>query len=101
MRVMESRFSTMRMSHCESSLMSCSSSCSCGQGICPFCSRIAVAAPLMPVSGVRRSCEMARSRFPRIFSFSASARTLSCCLICVVIALVTTDTASITRNVSG
>ena len=62
---------------------------------------MAVAAPLMPVSGVRRSCEMARSRLPRIFSFSTSARTLSCRLICVVIALVTTDAASITTNITG
>ena len=32
---------------------------------------------MMPVSGVRRSWEMARSRFARIFSISASASRFS------------------------
>ena len=47
------------------------------------------------VSGVRRSWETARSKFARIFSFSASARTFSCCFSFVVSALVINTTTNI------
>ena len=55
----------------------------------------------MAASGVRISCATARSRFACIFSRSASKRSCSCRLICVVSALMMTDTTSIIVNVSG
>ena len=57
--------------------------------------------PMMEVSGVRMSCETERSRLARIFSRSLSMRNCSCCLILVVIVQVTSDTHSMTKNVSG
>ena len=56
---------------------------------------------MMEVSGVRMSCETERSRLARIFSRSLSMRNCSCCLILVVIVQVTSDTHSMTKNVSG
>ena len=64
-------------------------------------SRMAEVEPMMEVSGVRMSCETERSRLARIFSRSLSMRNCSCCLILVVIVQVTSDTHSITKNVSG
>ena len=101
MRVMESRFSTMRMSHWASSLTSRSSSLCCSvESVSPF-SKMAEVLPTMLVSGVRISCDIARSRFARIVSRSASVRSRSCFLILVFIALMMSDTASIVRKVSG
>ena len=56
---------------------------------------------MIDVSGVRRSCETARRRLPRIFSISASRRMRSCSLICVVMALVVSEATSMLMNVSG
>ena len=50
---------------------------------------------MMPVSGVRRSWETARSRVARIFSVSLSIRSCSCFLMRVVRVLVIMDTTSI------
>ena len=101
MRVTESRFSTTPTSHCASVRMSVSRAVCVSGVIRSPESKMAFTPPTMLVRGVRISCETARSRLPRIFSFSASARSFSCCLICVVSALTTMDTASMTRNVSG
>ena len=101
MRVTESRFSTTPMSQLDSSRMFSSRLVRVsGESFSPF-SRIASMPPTMAVRGVRMSWETARRRLPRIFSFSASARSFSCCLIWVVSALTTTETASMMRNVKG
>ena len=99
-RVMERRFSTMRMSHWESSLMLSRSSRRLSSGRDSFSSSTA-AEPAMEVSGVRRSWETARRRSARILARSLSRRSLSCFLTTVVRALVLIDTASMVAKVSG
>ena len=99
-RVMESRFSTMRMSHWESSFMLPSSSRRLSSGRSAFSSSRS-AEPAMEVRGVRRSWDTARSRSARILARSLSRRSLSCFLTNVVSALVLMDTASMVAKVSG
>ena len=101
MRVMDKRFSTMRMSHCASSFTSSKRRRFCsGENESSF-SRIAAVLPTMLVSGVRISCDIARRRLARTASFSVSMRSRSCFLICVFIALIIMDTVSIARKVNG
>ena len=99
-RVMDSRFSTMRMSHSASSLTLVSSSRRLSGGSCSFSSSTA-AEPAMEVSGVRKSCETARSRSARILARSLSRRSMSCFFSTVVMALVLMETASMVAKVSG
>ena len=73
----------------------------------PF-SRYTVLEPMMLVSGVRRSWEIARSRFARIFSFSASisifsrsASTRACVFMLLVMALVMLEIENIATKVIG
>ena len=73
----------------------------------PF-SRYTVLEPMMLVSGVRRSWEIARSRFARIFSFSASisifsrsASTRACVFMLLVMALVMPEIENIATKVIG
>lgn len=63
---------------------------------------------MMLVSGVRRSWEIARSRFARIFSFSASisifsrsASTRACVFMLLVMALVMLEIENIATKVIG
>ena len=101
MRVMDSRFSTMRMSHSASSLVHCSSCWRCS-GVRVFsCSSSTLVAPTMLVSGVRMSWDTARSRSAYIFSRSASRRHLPVCLARLVTVAVRMEMVIITRNVSG
>ena len=72
-RVMVSRFSTMWMSHRDSSSAFFSSSRCFSAGSVSCCSSTVLMAPEMAVSGVRRSWPTARSRLPRVRSFSFSA----------------------------
>ena len=100
MRVMESRFSTTRISHWASSRTSvrravCSSLERAGL------SRTVEVAPTMEVRGVRMSWDTERSRSARIFTFSFSIRRRSCSLAWEVRALVTRDTTRKVRIVSG
>ena len=67
----------------------------------PLLSKIAAVLPTMLVKGVRISFDIARRRFARMDSFSVSMRSRSCFLICVVMALIITETVSMVRNVSG
>ena len=55
----------------------------------------------MEVSGVRKSCETARSRSARILARSLSRRSMSCFFTTVVMALVLMETASMVAKVSG
>ena len=57
--------------------------------------------PLMDVSGVRRSWDMARSRFALVFSRSDSVLIFSCSFSREVSVDTAQPTASIVRNVSG
>ena len=100
MRVMDSRFSTVRISHW-ASLRTSSSSASCSARERPGFSSTAEAEPTMEVRGVRMSWETERRRLARIFSFSFSARSCSCRLIWVVRVLVMTDTARKLKKVRG
>ena len=84
MRVTASTFSTSRISHMESSYMSAYSRCFFSS-FRPGAPRIRMfALPEIPVSGVRRSCEMARRRFARSCSCRAwasiSLRAAAACL---------------------
>ena len=56
---------------------------------------------MIEASGVRMSWAMARSRLACIFSRSISKRSCSWRLICVVSALMMTETTSIITKVSG
>jgi len=76
----------------------------------PFSKRV-VAAPMMPVRGVRKSCETARKRLLRIFSFSVSRRIScaffrACCLcsariVCEIMTLMKLKVSSIRSLVSS
>ena len=101
MRVMLSRFSTMRISHWASSLALRISSWHCS-GVRVFsCSSSTLVAPTMPVNGVRMSWDTARRRLPCIRSSSASRRTSSICLARLVTIPVTTEMVMVTRKVNG
>ena len=107
-RVTESRFSTMFKSQLESSrIWRTSAFFSTSGRLLPF-SRYTVLEPMMLVSGVRRSWEIARSRFARIFSFSASisifsrsASTRACVFMLLVMALVMPEIENIATKVIG
>ena len=101
MRVMDRRFSTMRQSHSASCLASSSSSFFCCLVSTSSPSSTVDIEPLIAVSGVRRSCDIARRRFARIFSRSDSMCSLSCALRRAVSVEVAKPTASIVMNVSG
>ena len=58
-------------------------------------------APTMDVSGVRISWETERSRLARIFSFSFSMRSFSCCLAWVVRVLVMMETMKKAKKLRG
>ena len=88
------------MSHSASALILVRSCFFCQSGRFSFSSSV-TAEPEIAVSGVRRSCEIARSRFARIRSLSASSRIRSCRLSVAVSELTVSDTASIVKNVSG
>ena len=99
-RVIDSRFSTILMSHSESSFTSASSSRRLSSGSSGL-SSITDAAPAIEVSGVRRSCDTERSRSARILARSPSILSRSCCFTFVVSALVLIDTVSMVTKVSG
>ena len=101
MRVMESRFSTIRQSHSASCLASSSSSFFCSRLRAPLSSSTVAMEPLIAVRGVRRSWEMARSRLARIFSRSDSARSFSWAWTRVVRVLTAKPTASMVIKVRG
>ena len=75
--VTDRRFSTMRMSHSLSSWISPSSLSCCSFGSSSYLESSVEDDPYMEVRGVRRSWEIARSRLPRILSFSFSERSFS------------------------
>ena len=97
---MDSRFSTMRMSHW-ASLRTSSSRVSCSARERPGFSSTVEVEPTMEVRGVRMSWDTERRRLARIFSFSFSIRSCSWRLIWVVRVLVMTDTARKLKKVSG
>ena len=99
-RVMESIFSVMRVSH-RVSCRICSSRVRRSASVRSGCSSSRLPAPSMEASGVRRSCESARKRSARSFSLSTSYRRRSVCFRRVVRVLMTTETTSITIKVSG
>ena len=101
MRVMDSRFSTMRHSHSASFLASDSSSSRWALLSESPLSSTADIAPLIEVSGVRRSCDIARRRFARIFSCSASSLMRFCSLTRAARVDTAKPTASIVTKVSG
>ena len=90
----------MRMSHSASSLMLPRSCFFCQSGKLSF-SRSVTAEPEIAVSGVRRSCEIARRRLARMRSVSASMRMRSWRLSVAVSVLTVSETVSIVRKVSG
>ena len=98
-RVMDSRFSVTRTSHWASRPMpSASASRSSWDSAGSLSAELA---PSMEASGVRMSWAMARSRLACIFSRSASKRSCSWRLTCVVKALMNMETTSIIAKVSG
>ena len=101
MRVMLRRFSTMFMSHSASERASYKRFFYSFSSRTPSSSVTAFIAPIMLVSGVRKSWEIARRRFARIFSLSASIRSCSLYLTLDVSILAIMDTPNIHKNVSG
>ena len=99
-RVTESIFSVMRVSQ-RVSCRICSSRLRRSSSERFGCSSSRLSAPSMEASGVRRSCERARSRSARSFSLSISYFSRSACLTRVVRVLMTMETTSITKKVSG
>ena len=101
--VTDSRFSTIRISHSLSSWISPSSFNCCSFGSASYLEMSVEVEPYIEVRGVRRSWEIARSRLPRILSFSLSernfscsrTRSISCSLIRMFSVLVETATISI------
>ncbi|RLQ33028.1 hypothetical protein AF960_03123 [Listeria monocytogenes] len=76
--VTESKFSTIRMSQPESSLIPLIKLCSVSLSSSVSFSSKAELAPTMPVSGVLKSCEIARSKLLLIFSFADSMTIWRC-----------------------
>ena len=99
-RVMESRFSTTRISHCASS-RAFSRRVLCSSCVRSGLSRTADVEPTIEVRGVRRSWETARSRLPRIFSRSFSAKSLACRFAWAVRVQVIMETIRRVKKVSG